>query len=227
MWRSENTTSPRASFRSLLLPEFREGREQKRSRRSLRQRKHLYLRLLLLLLSILLVAACDNNMSDQAKCKPYAEIDGLENGACAQPLPDGVVARDAIVDNDPLRTGMSGDNYVSDLPVDVTQDLLARGQEEYTVFCQPCHGAAGYGDGVIVQYGFPAPPSLHSIAVTMLLPGFIFDVISNGFGRMYSYGQEIAVPDRWAVVAYVQALQLSQKASVDSLPDSDREQLPQ
>ncbi len=181
----------------------------------------------LLVLLVVFAGACSDTMADQAKCKTYGQIDGFKDGACAQPLPDGVVARDAVVDNPALTTGQSGDQYVSSIPVPVTADLLQRGHDLFTIYCQPCHGAAGYGDGVIVQYGFPAPPSFHSDGVRAQPPGFFFNVISNGMGQMYSYGQEIAVPDRWAVVAYVEALQLSQHAPAADLSATDREQLAQ
>lgn len=182
---------------------------------------------LLILFAIPLLAACGGNMEDQAKCEPLEQIQGFKDGACAQPLPAGVVARDALVGQDALTTGQSGGQYVSAIPLPVTADLLQRGREQYTIFCQPCHGAAGYGDGIAVQYGFPAPPSLHDQTMRQQPPGYLFDVITHGLGRMYAYGQEIDVPDRWAVVAYVQALQISQHAPADRLPEADRERLPQ
>ena len=182
---------------------------------------------LALLALVLLASACANTMTDQVKCTTYGQIDGFQDGACAQPLADGVVAADAVVDNPALTTGIVNDQYVTDFPVPVTPDLLQRGQDLFNVYCQPCHGAAGYGDGVITQYYFPAPPSYHSAAVRRQPPGFFFNVITNGVGAMYSYAEQIAVPDRWAVVAYVQALQLSQHVPADTLPESDRGQLPQ
>ncbi len=219
MWRSRNLPHPPTP-----CPLHGEGEASAASGGEVRRLLKISLALLLLLL---VAGACSDTMADQAKCKTYGQIDGFKDGACAQPLPDGVVARDAVVDNPALTTGQSDNQYVSSIPVPVTSDLLQRGHDLFTIYCQPCHGAAGYGDGVIVQYGFPAPPSFHSDGVRAQPPGFFFNVISNGMGEMYSYGQEIAVPDRWAVVAYVEALQLSQHAPAADLSAADRGQLPQ
>ena len=177
-------------------------------------------RRLFLLLILVLAAACDDNMANQAKCKP------LSDAACTRSLPDGVVARDAVVDNPALTSGRNGTQYVSGYPFPLTQDVLARGQERYQIFCRPCHGAAGYGNGIVTFYGFLHPPSLHDARIASLSTGLIFSVISGGFGQMPSYSQQISASDRWAIVAYVKALELSQNAPADSLPQSDREQLP-
>ncbi len=182
--------------------------------------------LLLLGVLALLMAACSDTMANQPKCLPLAEANASGVGNCALPLPQGVVARDAVVDNPALTTGIVDNQYVTDFPVAVTQDLLQRGQEQFMIYCRPCHGAAGYGDGILTKYNFPAPPSFHTDAVRNQAPGFFFNVISNGIGNMYSYRQQVSVPDRWAIVAYIRALQLSQHAPAASLPDSDRGQLP-
>jgi mono/diheme cytochrome c family protein len=183
-------------------------------------------RSLILVLILLVAAACDNDMAVQAKCPPLGEIQDFKDGACAQPLPAGVVANDAVVDNDALTTGKINNQYMTAVPVPVSLALLERGQNRYTIYCAVCHGASGYGDGILTKYNFPAPPSFHTDALRSQPPGFFFDVITNGFGRMYPYASQLAEPDRWAIVVYIQALQLSQHAPADSLPPSDQEQLP-
>lgn len=110
-------------------------------------------------------------------------------------------------------------------PLPVTRGLLVRGQERYNIFCTPCHGAAGHGDGMIVQRGFPAPPSFHLDRLRQAPDGYYYDVITNGFGRMYSYASRIAPEDRWAIAAYVRALQLSQHAPLQDLPPQEQSKL--
>ncbi len=180
-----------------------------------------------LLIVLLLTSAACGNMADQPKCTALGQIPGFKNGACAQPLPQGVVARDTIVDNPALTTGKVGGQFVTTLPIPVSQDVLERGRDRFQIYCRPCHGAAGYGDGVVTNYGFPAPPSLHSDALRQFPPGAMFGIITSGAGSMPSYAQQIDVNDRWAIIAYVEALQLSQHATVDTLPQADKEQLPQ
>ena len=179
-----------------------------------------------LLAVLLLIAACDS-MAYQPKCLPLGKADYPGVSTCALPLSEGVVSRDAIVNDPALTTGRADDQYATDFPVALTQDLLARGQNRFMVYCHPCHGAAGYGDGILTKYNFPAPLSYHTDALRNLPPGFFFGVISNGSGEMSSYRSEINVADRWAIVAYVRALQLSQHAPASNLPESDQRQLPQ
>jgi mono/diheme cytochrome c family protein len=103
--------------------------------------------------------------------------------------------------------------YVQEIPMVVTRELLARGQERFNIYCSPCHGGSGYGDGMIVQRGFPTPPSYHIDRLRQAPPGYFFDVITNGYGLMYSYNDRVTPEDRWAIVAYIRALQYSQHAS--------------
>src|ERR1044071_5000300 len=179
-----------------------------------------------LLLFMLLVGACDGNMADQPKCQPLDQMNAFGKTNCAMALPEGAVSRDAVVDNPKFNSGISGGQPVTSIPSPITLAMMKRGQNRYTIYCRPCHGAAGYGDGIIVQYYFPAPQSFHTDALRNSTPGFFFDVITNGHGRMYSYASQIAVPDRWAIVAYIKALQMSQHAPLDTLSATDREQLP-
>jgi mono/diheme cytochrome c family protein len=111
------------------------------------------------------------------------------------------------------------------LPVPITQTLLARGRERYNIYCSPCHDFTGNGNGMIVQRGFLAPPSYHSDRLRNAPDGHFFNVITNGYGAMYSYGDRVAVPDRWAIIAYIRALQLSQNASSSMLQANELKKL--
>lgn len=110
-------------------------------------------------------------------------------------------------------------------PYPITREILERGQDRYNIFCAPCHALTGTGDGMIVQRGFSPPPSFHSDRLRQAPVGHYFDVITNGFGRMYSYSSRVPPADRWAIIAYIRALQLSQDAPVDELSAEDRAQV--
>lgn len=112
------------------------------------------------------------------------------------------------------------------VPFEVDRAVLERGQERYDIFCAPCHGLDGYGQGMIVQRGFSAPPSLHASRLLQQPDGYFFDVITNGFGRMYSYAYRVPPDDRWAIVAYIRALQLSQNASPADVPPDQQPESP-
>ena len=114
---------------------------------------------------------------------------------------------------------------MSELPFPATHAVLARGQDRYDIFCSPCHDRTGSGNGIVVKRGFKRPPSFHIDRLREVEAGYLYDVISNGFGTMYSYGSRIAPEDRWAVVAYLRVLQLSQHATLDDVPAHIREQL--
>ena len=116
-------------------------------------------------------------------------------------------------------------DLVTTMPFPVTEDVLARGQKRYNAFCAPCHAQTGYGDGMIVRRGLSAPPSLHDQRLVDAPIGHYYDVITNGYGRMYSYAARIRPVDRWAIAAYIRALQLSQKATIEDVPEQERQQL--
>lgn len=163
----------------------------------------------------LVLAGCDDSsMRRQKRYGTYTPAALFHDNTEAQPLPAGAVAqgdldRAARVSSPP--------------PVDAR--LLARGRERYDAFCSPCHGLSGRGDGMIVQRGFPAPPSYGEARLRAAPGRYIFDVITNGYGVMYSYAARVEPEDRWAVVAYVRALQEAQSARVSDIPDL-RDRLP-
>ena len=120
---------------------------------------------------------------------------------------------------------MEGKNQVDTIPVSVTRELLERGRDRFQICCTPCHGRMGKGDGMVVERGFRAPPSYHIDRLREAPPGHFFDVITNGFGAMASYASRIPTRDRWAIIAYIRALQLSQHATLDDAPDAQRREL--
>ena len=148
-------------------------------------------------------------MDHQRKFKTYAPAALWADGAAARPLPAGVVAQGDL----------ARDEIATHPPV-ATAPLLARGRERFDIFCAPCHGLAGDGDGIIVKHGFPAPPSYHSARLRAASAAHFYDVISHGYGVMYSYAARVAPQDRWAIIAYIRALQLSRHASVAQAPEA-------
>ncbi|GIV79310.1 MAG: hypothetical protein KatS3mg050_3704 [Litorilinea sp.] len=178
-----------------------------------------------LLLAGLLLTGCAGRMRAQPRYEPLAASTFFDDGAAARPLVPHTVAR-GLAYTDTLRyTGRMEGAPAELFPFPVTLEVLQRGQERYNIFCSPCHGYDGSGDGMIVRRGLKHPPSFHSDRLRNLPPGYLFNVITNGFGTMYSYGDRIQPDDRWAIVAYIRALQLSQHVSVEELPPEIRQQL--
>jgi mono/diheme cytochrome c family protein len=159
----------------------------------------------LICLALTLAGCKDVSMREQNKLETYGPSALWPDGKAARPLPDHVVAQGDLARD----ASMAG-------PPKATPELLARGRERFDIFCAPCHGAAGYGDGVIVSRGFPHPPSFQEPRLRAASAQHVFDVITNGYGVMYPYGSRVPVADRWAIVAYVRALQMSQQASATS-----------
>lgn len=160
-------------------------------------------RVLLSVLALVLLVGCDDSMSNQRRAGTYKPSSLWPDGTSARPLPDGTVAQGDLA---LLKAETT--------PPPATPALLARGRERYDVFCTPCHGLAGDGDGMIVARGFPHPPSFHSDALLKAPASHFIDVISHGYGVMYAYGDRVPPEDRWAITAYIRALQLSRRAKV-------------
>ena len=164
-------------------------------------------------------------MYNQPKVKPLAESQFFRDGASARALPEHVVARETNLSNTAWSTGLTNGVYVTQLPMPLTPQLLQRGRERYDIYCAVCHGAAGEGNGMIPQRGFPAPPTFHSARLRNAPIGHFFDVISNGYGVMYPYGARVTPDDRWAISAYIRALQLSRNTPARDLTDGERKNL--
>jgi mono/diheme cytochrome c family protein len=175
------------------------------------------------LLASALLAGCRQDMHDQPKHKPLSasEFYKLDHRSARAPVA-GTVARGRLQDDSSYFTGKDGDVPTDALPMAVTAELLQRGQVRYQTFCAPCHGQTGRGDGIIVQRGFKVPPSLHVERLRAARVGYFYDVITHGFGAMSDYASQVPVADRWAIVAYVRALQLSQHATLGDVPEDQR-----
>jgi len=172
-----------------------------------------------------LTAGCRQNMHDQAKVKPLAESDFFADGLSARPLPAHTVARGFLRDT-PFFTGLGpGNQPLADFPLPVTRAVLERGRQRYNIFCSPCHDRTGGGRGMIVQRGYKQPPSYHVDRLRSSPVGYFYNVISEGFGVMPSYAAQIPPADRWAIVAYVRALQLAQSARLSDLDPAERQRL--
>ena len=161
---------------------------------------------------------CRQDMHDQPKYKPYRGSEFFADGRAMRPFVPGTVARGSLREATPFNTGKVGDEFVAELPVPVTAELLERGRGEYQVFCSPCHGRTGMGDGMIVQRGLKRPISYHVDRLRQMPLGYFFDVITNGYGAMSDYAAQVPIEDRWAIVAYVRTLQLSQYAPAADVP---------
>ena len=170
----------------------------------------------------LLAAGCRQDMHDQPKIKPYAKSDFFTDRRSARPPVDGTIARGQLRQDAVLYTGRAAGKPVEAFPFPVSAEVMARGRERFDIFCSPCHGRTGAGDGMIVRRGYRKPPTFHQDRLRQAAPGYTFDVITNGFGAMPDYAQQIPVRDRWAIVAYIKALQRSQNAAAGTLPAEAR-----
>ena len=159
------------------------------------------------------------DMWNMSRLKPYEQVNFFGNKDASQTPPAHTVARGQDRLNTALYYGTTDNGtLVTTNPLPVDAALLQRGQERYNIYCQPCHGLAGYGDGMIVKRGFAKPPSYHIDRLRTAPDGHIFDVITNGYGAMYNYAARVTPRDRWAIVAYVRTLQHSQNAPSADLP---------
>lgn len=164
-------------------------------------------------------------MHDQPRYKPYAQSDFYADQRSARPPVEGTVARGHLNEDTYLYTGKVNGQAGEVFPFPVTAEVLARGQERFNIYCSPCHSRLGDGNGMIVQRGLKQPPSYHIDRLRKVPAGYFFDVITNGFGQMQDYSAQIPVKDRWAIVAYIRALQLSQNAKIEDLPAAEQAQL--
>jgi mono/diheme cytochrome c family protein len=171
--------------------------------------------------STLALGACRQDMHDQPKYRGLRGTPFFADGGSARPLVEGTVARGTLQEDVAFFTGKVGTATVKELPFPVDEAVLNRGQERFNVFCGPCHDATGSGKGMVVQRGFKAPPSFHDERLRNADAGYFFDVMTNGFGAMPDYRGQLSARDRWAVVAYIRALQLSQHAAASDVPGGD------
>lgn len=205
---------------------------------------------LLLILSLLLFTGCDMlNMYDEPRYEPLEASEFFADGMSARPLVEGTIPRGELREDVAFYTGIVDGKPISEIPQaafravydrdhqkfakpfedtppeDLRRALLARGQQRFNIHCSVCHDYAGTGDGMVVRRGFRHPPSYHIDRLRQAPAGHFFDVMSNGFGAMPSYANRIEVADRWAIVAYVRALQLSQNAPLADVPSGELKSL--
>jgi Cytochrome C oxidase, cbb3-type, subunit III len=182
----------------------------------------------LLLGAALMLSACTQKMAVQPYNRPYTPSDVFADGSSARPLPADTVARGHVQDDTLLFTGKDSTGQDSnEFPFPITRDVLQRGRDRFEIYCVPCHGFTGNGDGLVVQRGFNPPPSYNSDRLRQAPVGHFFDVVSNGFGSMPSYATQVPARDRWAIIAYIRALQLSQYANVSDAPPEVQARLEQ
>ncbi len=160
-------------------------------------------------------------MHNQPKYRPLRAADFFADGASARPLVEGTVARGTLQEDEAFFTGKVGTTLVTELPFAVDGKVLDRGQERYNIFCTPCHDATGSGRGMVVQRGYRQPISFHADRVRQAPVGHYFDVMTNGLGAMPDYRAQIPPRDRWAIAAYIKALQLSQHTPAADIPGGD------
>jgi mono/diheme cytochrome c family protein len=177
---------------------------------------------IILAASILVFSGCDN-MGHQRKAADVAE--NVTQRPELWRAPAHTVARGSPVPGDPAVTGFRDGQPLATSPVPVTRELLARGRERFAIYCAVCHGEDGYGQGIVVRRGFPPPPSYHEDRLRTAPDGHFYDVITRGYGVMLPFADRLTPADRWAVVAYVRALQQSQRVAWRDLPEKDRAQL--
>jgi mono/diheme cytochrome c family protein len=176
---------------------------------------------------LLMCAGCRLDMHLQPRYNPYDPTDFFGDGQSARLPVEGTVPRGDLKlgPNELFYSGKLNNQPSDAFPYPVTQQIVERGRERYNVFCSPCHGFSGDGDGMIVQRGFRHPPSLHEDRLRTAPVGHYFDVITNGFGVMYPYAYRIPVADRWAIISYVRALQLSRQVPIADVPEDERAKL--
>jgi hypothetical protein len=180
---------------------------------------------LCLMLLALAATACRQDMHDQPRFEPLEKNNFYADGRSARPVIAGTIARGQLNIDDHFYTGKVNGELVNTFPFPITKKVLERGRERFNIFCTPCHGALGYGDGLIVQRGFRPPPSFHIQRLREAPVGHFFDVMTNGLGAMYDYHDKISPADRWTIAAYIRVLQLSQNAAIDDVPEEMRQKL--
>jgi hypothetical protein len=178
--------------------------------------------MMLTTVAVFAIAACRQQMADQPHQRPLEASNFFDDGMASRPIEPGTVARAGKEQTDQQHTAKLDGKLVDTFPFEVTMEVLARGQERYEIFCSPCHDRLGTGQGMIVRRGFTPARSFHDPRLREAPAGHFFEVITQGFGPMPSYANQLSEHDRWAVIAYIRALQLSRNVRLDQLPPEDR-----
>lgn len=179
----------------------------------------------IILVSALGLSGCRRDMQDQPKIKPLQASRFFADGRSARPIPAGTIARDELNNDDSFHTGSANGTFLDVIPLPVDRELLLRGEQRFTIYCSPCHGVLGDGNGMVARRGLKQPANFHNDRLRQAPPGYMFQVISHGYGAMMDYSTQVAVEDRWAIVAYIRALQLSRNANIQDVPAQAKSQL--
>lgn len=180
---------------------------------------------MLVLLALPVLGGCRQDMHDQPRHEPLEKSTFFADGRASRPQVKGTVARGQLELDAVLLTGLVDGQPVAEFPVSVDRELIERGRERFEIFCSVCHDSAGNGNGMIVKRGLKRPASFHEERLREAPPGYFYDVITRGYGVMYDYSDRIPPRDRWAIVAYIRALQLSQNATLEDVPPDERARL--
>ena len=170
-------------------------------------------------------AACRQDMHDAPRYDPLEASLVFPKGSSAQPLVEGTVARGQLHEDTLLYTGKNGNAPADVFPFAITRDDLDRGQERFNIYCSPCHGRTGEGNGMVVQRGYRQAANFHIDRLRMMPVGYYIDVMTNGFGVMPDYRAQITVDDRWRIAAYVKALQLTHSGAAGDVPAAELDRL--
>jgi hypothetical protein len=174
---------------------------------------------------MLLTLGCRQDMHDQPRYEPLEASDFFADGRASRPLVEGTVAQGQLRLDEHMYTGKINNVLADTLPVPLTRQLMERGQERYNIYCSPCHDRAGSGQGIVVRRGFRRPSSFHIERLRQAPLGYFFEVMTDGFGAMMDYAAQVTPHDRWAIAAYIRALQLSQYATLADAPIEERQHL--
>ena len=199
------------------------GNESRRQKAEGRNRA--FVILLLSAFCLLPLSGCRQKMANQPRYDPLEPSDFFADGMAARPRIAGTIARGEITDNPFFDTGKINGQVADGFPMPVTMDLINRGHDRFDIYCAQCHGRVGDGNGMIPSRGYRRPPSFHTETLRTATSGHFFDVMTNGFGAMPPYGTMIPPQDRWAIAAYIRALQLSQNGTVADVPVTERANL--
>src|SRR5580658_8095294 len=173
----------------------------------------------------MLLSGCRLDMHLQPKYLPYEPSNFFADGRSERQPVEGTVARGQLRTDELFYTGKINGAEADQFPFPITRADLERGRERYNIYCTPCHDYTGTGNGMVVQRGFPQPPSYHIQRLRDAPAGHFFEVMTNGFGAMYSYAARVEPADRWRIAAYIRVLQLSRNAKIGDVPESDRANL--
>ena len=177
------------------------------------------------LCGVFLLIGCRRDMQDQPKYRPFRKSTFFGDERSARPQVAGTVGRGQLHEDSLMFSGKSGAAFADTFPAPVDEALLRRGQERYRIYCSPCHGLLGRGDGMVVRRGYRPPSSFHVERLRAQPVGYFFDAISHGFGAMPDYAAQILARDRWAIVAYVRTLQKSQNVKLAELPEAKQKEI--